>query len=847
MPRIKKKKTVIMKKNLLSILFTAFAILLFAQDKSMEYYFGTSNFDENIPTPKEFLGWQIGDWHLNHDQLTNYCKKLAESSPKITYYEYARSYEQRPLFYLIITSEKNHANLENIRKAQLQMCDADNSGKVNLKDKKIIIYQGFSVHGNEASGGNAAPLAAYNLAASREKETLDLLDEVVVLLDPCFNPDGFHRFSTWVNSHKSMNLNSDRNSREFNEAFPRGRTNHYWFDLNRDWLPLQHPESRGRIREFYKWRPTILTDHHEMGSDRTFFFQPGEPARTNPLTPEMNQILTGKIGEYHAAELDKIGSFYYSHDGFDDFYYGKGSTYPDALGSIGILFEQASSRGHLQETENGELSFPFTIRNQVKTAISTQKAALGLRKELLTYQRDFFNNIKKDAQGGYVFSPKGDKQIMEPLLGILLQHNIEVQAVKSNPEEYYVDVNQPQSRLIRSMFEKNTTFKDSLFYDVSTWNMPLSFNLNFDFVKNMNPSRLAGKVETAVAESKAIELPTKSEYAYLLDWNAYFAPKALNMILKNGLSVKVANKTFSLGNKNYPIGTLMIAAENQPISVNEIHALLTEVANETGVKITPAATGYTPEGIDLGSFHFEKVQNPKAVMPIGSRVSSYGAGEVWHLLDQRFGMNVTMIEKDRFSRVNLDKYNCMILADGNYDDIKGKIQTFVQNGGTLVTIGRGTAWLAGSGLTKIKKKKSPTETIGSSRLPYQQLQGDLRKHLIGGSIIGGKIDLSHPLAFGYDDSNIHLFKTNPTIYEMPKNNYAAPIQYTSAPQVSGYMSKENRELLKNSPGVIVSKLGRGRIVSFADNPIFRAYWYGTNKLFMNSIFFGNMINGQATE
>jgi hypothetical protein len=210
-----------------------------------------------------------------------------------------------------------------------------------------------------------------------------LLNETVILLDPSFNPDGLNRFASWVNTHKSQTLVTDPVSRELNEAWPGGRTNHYWFDLNRDWLYVQHPESQGRIAKFHEWKPNILTDHHEMGSNSTFFFQPGVPSRINPLTPQKNRELTAKIGTFHARYLDKIGSLYFTEEDYDDFYYGKGSTFPDVNGAVGILFEQASSRGHAQETINGVLSFPFTIRNQVTTSFSTLAAARALRTELL--------------------------------------------------------------------------------------------------------------------------------------------------------------------------------------------------------------------------------------------------------------------------------------------------------------------------------------------------------------------------------------------------------------------------------------------------------------------------------
>ena len=511
----------------------------------------------------------------------------------MTYHEYAKSYEDRSLFYLIITSEKNHANLENIRKAHLDFLNPKESAG-NRKDLPIIIYQGFSIHGNEPSGGNAAPLLAYRLAASKSQEVENFLDEIVIILDPCYNPDGFHRFSTWANSHKSFNLNTDPNNREFREVWPRGRTNHYWFDLNRDWLPVQHPESRGRIRTFHQWRPTILTDHHEMGTNSTFFFQPGVPSRTNPLTHPENQVLTGEIGKYHAAALDKLGSLYYSEEGFDDFYYGKGSTYPDALGTIGILFEQGSSRGHKVESENGVLSFPFTIKNQLTTAISTERAAVGLKDKLLNFQRKTQNDFGKDAKGGYVFSTKGDQQIITPFIEMLTEHEIDVYPLKSDfksknngefndENSFYVPLDQPQYRLIKSMFYTNTKFTDSLFYDVSAWNMPMAFNLKSEYTKK---SGLKKKDRFYVDYSNNEVLLNKSNYGYLMHWEDYFSPQALTQILQKGIRAKTAMKTFSLEGVNYPRGTVFIPIQNQNAGSEGVNASLQNIVQNTGVRLS---------------------------------------------------------------------------------------------------------------------------------------------------------------------------------------------------------------------------------------------------------------------
>jgi len=349
------------------LLLNFFCILLSCiatQAQELDYYLPQDvKYNSKIPTPKSILGHEIGEFHVTHDKLVYYLEKLAEVSDRITIQRYAHTYEKRPLLLLTITSIENHSNLETIKKSHRELCDPQKSSFLNTKNMPSVVWQGYSVHGNEASGANAALVLAYYLAAAEGEQIDTMLKNTIILLDPVYNPDGLNRFATWVNMHKSKNLTTDPNSREFNEVWPGGRTNHYWFDLNRDWLLVQHPESQGRIKKFQEWKPNILTDHHEMGSNSTFFFQPGVPQRTNPITPAKNQELTAKIAEFHAKALDKIGSLYYSEESFDDFYYGKGSTYPDVNGGIGILFEQASTRGHAQETQNGILTFPFAIRN----------------------------------------------------------------------------------------------------------------------------------------------------------------------------------------------------------------------------------------------------------------------------------------------------------------------------------------------------------------------------------------------------------------------------------------------------------------------------------------------------
>ncbi|WP_372637791.1 M14 family zinc carboxypeptidase, partial [Fodinibius sp.] len=383
-------------------------------EAAMDYYLPQNvTYDSSVPTPEEVLGTVPGQWHVRHDQLVQYMRVVAEASDRVTLHEFGKTHEDRTLLYLTVTSPENHNNIEEIRRDHLALTDPDQSDELNTETMPVVLYMGYSIHGDEPSGANASMLVAYHLAAAQGAEIEQQLENSVVLLDPSLNPDGLNRFASWANTHKSKNVVSDPNSLELNQRWPGARTNHYWFDLNRDWMLVQHPVSQGRIDNFHRWMPNILTDHHEMGTNSTFFFQPGIQSRTHPITSQENQDLTKAIAEYHADKLNREQHLYYSQESYDDFYYGKGSTYPDVNGGIGILFEQGSSRGHAQESIHGVLKFPFTIKNQFLTSLSTLEAARDLRVDILNYQRDFFEgSLQAGAEApieAYVFGTSYDK------------------------------------------------------------------------------------------------------------------------------------------------------------------------------------------------------------------------------------------------------------------------------------------------------------------------------------------------------------------------------------------------------------------------------------------------------
>ncbi|MEM1324608.1 MAG: M14 family zinc carboxypeptidase [Bacteroidota bacterium] len=853
-----------MKNLLLSFCCLFLTITLSAQIPD-GYYLPDIDYDEDVTSPAEYLGYQVGKWHLTHDQQYGYLRELARTSDRVQLVEYARSYEERPLIYLIITGEENQQNIDELKAQHVQLADADNSRSLNTADMPVVTYQGYNIHGNEPSGGNAAVLYAYYLAAGNSEKVRDQLDNAIVLLDPCYNPDGFHRFSTWVNMHKNENLTSDPQDREYRESWPGARTNHYWFDLNRDWLPVQHPESQGRIRNFYEWRPNVLTDHHEMGSNATFFFQPGIPQRTNPITPQRNQDLTAKIGNYHAKALDEIGSFYYTQESFDDYYYGKGSTYPDANGAIGILFEQSSSRGHLQETRNGLLSFPFTIKNQLVTSISTLDAATGMRTELLDYQRDFFRDAADNGQKakitGYVISETKDKGRLNAFLDIMEQHQVEVYALNKDVrvgeknfksgESFVIPADQAQHTLIRGMFEQSTTFKDSLFYDVSAWTLPLAFNIDFAPLSssNFSKSALGSRFMREDGNSAAASFG-KSELAYLMTWDDYYAPKALNAVLAAGLRAKVATIPFSSGGRDYPYGTIQIQVSQQNLTADEIYQLLQIVAEETSVEIIPATTGLTPSGIDFGSNNFASLEQPKVLLLVGRGVNPYDAGEVWHLLDYRYDIPMSMSEINRLGSIDLSRYNTIVMVDGYYGDISSRgvedLKDWSSNGGTIVAMKGAVRWLNGQSIANVTFK-SGANAKGDARRPYASASADRGSEYIGGAIFESKIDLTHPLFYGYDRELLPVFRRGTLFFEPTNNPYATPAMYTDDPLLAGYIKSNRLEQLKNSATVVVNSNGRGKVICLADNPNFRAFWYGTNKLFANAVFFGNVISRATTE
>jgi hypothetical protein len=825
----------------------------------------------SIPKPEEVTGVRVGERHWYHYEIVNYLDALAEASPRmVALGEHARSYGGRPLVSYALSTSENLARLDEIKRARSAIIDPE--ADVDLTTQPAVLHMMYSIHGNEPSGANATPLVAYYLNAVLDDALLAQLEDVVIIFNPMLNPDGLDRFAYWSNAHRGVNPSFDSNDREHVQSVPNGRTNYYWFDLNRDWLPHQHPESRGRLALFHEWKPNVQLDFHEQGSNSNFFFMPGKPERTNPLTPKINQLLTAKIGEYHAAAFDAEGVRYFTEEGYDDFFMGKGSTYPDLFGTVGILFEQPSSRGAGQSTLNGTLTFPFSISNQFRASLSSVKATADLKDELLDYQRNFYTKQKR-SRGHYLASAEGDSTRLQEFVRILKGHQIEVETLVNDVtaegqlfkagQAIAISLDQPQATYLETLWRAQLEFEENVFYDVSTWTLPWAFNLSH----TREPVRNAKTKALAPAEAGEASALARSPIGYLVDWRDANSPALLYDLLEAGANVRVAKAPFTAlttneGAVNFGYGTLFVAPELQE-SIPEAALSLLNEAVSRGLRIYPAASSYTPEGIDLGSRDFDVLSLPNVVLVTGPGTSAYGTGEIWHLLDTRVDMPITMVDSHNLKRLELDRYTHVIMTTPlRAPGAAAQLDAFVKNGGVLWLQGASTvAWAADEGLTEATWRETPAQRQAAElkrarnnkaspeiqgallpeRKPFSTASDEYAFTLVRGAILQGDLDTSHPLGYGYTSSELAVFRTTNRFMNPSSNAYSSPVVYTDSPLLSGYMSDENRTLVANSAGLVVDERGQGAVVLSLDSPTFRAFWWGTQRLLVNGIFFGDLL------
>ena len=870
-------------KNLIPVLLPLWMLCSAAAaqtpDRASPFYPPEIDFDPDIPRPESVIGHPLGERIARNDLLVRYLRTLAEISPRITVEDIAHTHEGRPILGLTITSPANHRRLDEIKAAHLALSDPNSSQEVEA-DMPVVTWLNYGVHGAEVSSTDSSMAVAYHLAAARGDEIETALERSVIILIAVFNPDGNNRMSAWNHMYGANVPVSDPRHQLHNTFWPGGRTNHYWFDLNRQWLIVQHPEPRGWVAKFHEWRPNITVDYHEMGQNSTYYFHPGAPERTFPYIPRRSMELLDEVAERPRSWLDGEQRLYFNEENYDNYYIGKGSTYPHMHASMGMLFEQAGSEG-LLDTPHGVLSFRDNVRTQYRTSLEMIRAGVEMRGELLRFQRDFSRETTQlaadDEVKAYVFSAPGDPARAYHAIDLLNRHQIGVRRLNgdieadgmrfSSGDSYVVRTDQAQYRMVKALFELITEFEDETFYDVSAWTLPLAFDFAYG---PLDAGAIRGDVIGAEvrAEFPVAPEPAEAGFAYLFSWSNYYAPRALYRLLDAGVRPKLATRPLTVADSGGEAVSLDPGAILVPLGWQggdledaEIHELMRVIAREDGIAAHAVDSAATPvAGMDLGSPNFANITLPTVLLLVGEGIQAYDAGEVWHQLDARMKMPVHMAEKRHIDGLDLNEYSHIVLVGGDHADLSGhtaEIDRWVRRGGTLVGIRQGARWAFDNilhpddasgedGQVEMEARVESDSAPGSGsangaaeveRFDYADKDDIEAQDIIGGAILLGDLDNTHPIGFGIADRAIASHRNTLIAFDPPQNPWASLIRIPDNALLSGFASAENQAALAGKAMAVAERHGAGSVIAFADNPNFRAYFFGTNKLFMNSLFF----------
>lgn len=824
-------------------------------------------YDRSVPTPEEVFGYEIGERPVRHGQMVEYLRQLAEMSDRISVETIGYTHEHRPILFFIVTSPENHANIDAIRAAH----EARRLGEAPADAAPMPIWINYGVHGAESSGMDAAIPTLYHFAAAEDAAVADILDNSVVLITAVFNPDGHTRRIDHVNTFWSYADVTDPAHAQ-HDLWTEARTNHYWFDLNRQWLLLTQPESQAWIAKWHEWKPMVSADYHEMGTDSPFYFHPGEPARRNPLIPETARNLTLGIAAHHARWLDTEARLYTTEENFDNFYIGKGSTYPQINGSLGILFEVGAARGGVIESERGTVTHADNVRTQFRTSLTTIEGALAQRDEITAYQRDYFAETPRlasqDRTRAYVFTARGDTTRTARFVHLLRQHDIDVNALAreitvdgetySPGEAFIVDMNQDQYRMIRGVFDRVTEFEENIFYDVSGWTLPLAYDLDYAALSAGQFNRnLVG--EAANGDVFAAPAPPRASYGYVFSWNESYAPRALYRVLDAGLFARVSREPFSVnttdGDVDFERGAVFVPLDRQEMGGAQIHEIMRTIASEDGIAVRAVTSGFTPTpGRDLGAWNvFSTVERPEVLLLYDDGLARYDAGEVWWTLDYRMRMPVTLRRKDDLSGLDWSRYTHLIIVGGNAtlsESATERVDQWIrEQGGTLIATRQGAYWAQDAflGLEADEDEGEADENVIDQtryvRRDFAEMDLLDAEHVIGGALFETDLDISHPLGFGFLDRSLAVNRnTTATLVRPEGDPYAVVAEYTEEPLLSGYASERRIGEIAGTPAVVAQRHGRGAVILMADNPVFRGTFAGSERLLLNAIFLSGLID-----
>ncbi len=836
-------------------------------------------YDPSIPTPAGVTGYEVGEVIWPHELIVQYVRAVDAASDRLTIEQVSQSHFGRPIFAVYASSPDNLARLDEIKEGRAAVLNGQAPG-VDLGVHQI----NYGVHGSEPSSYDSLPLMLYHLAAAQDEATEALLNDNLVILITTINPDGASRMAHWINSHHAQVAVPLPAHRERKGFFGWGRTNHYFFDLNRQWLPVAQPENRGLVAHMQDWLPLLVVDKHEMGSNATYFFSPAAEDQVNPLFDDEAYEITTDLSETLFDVFDGLGQLSVAREFFPNYYLGYGSSYPTLLGAIPFLFEQSSSRGMVQDTVHGLKRYDETISEQFQAAIALLAAASEQRARLQDFQSRWFasssNKAADNPTKAYVFT-SNDQGRFARFLDLLSAHDIEARFLEADfsvdgqvyaaGRSAIVSLNQPRYALVEGVFAVQDPPEDQVvFYDVSGWTLPHAFGLRHAALN----ARQAGQVRSGEAASvEALPTPAtppapeEGVLAYVIDWSHFNAPRAVNRMLRHELRAKVIPDPVTLetpdGFVDVPRGAVLVPTRRQDLSPEEIYALIVRAAEEDGVTVHAALSSNTPSGSDLGGFDVEALEAPKVLLLTGrgrgsSGVSDNDAGEVWHYLDKMLHIPVTMIDITDVSSSHIADHTHVIAVGGSYsalsDDFVEALKSWIRGGGVFIGTQQGAEWAVAQGLADVAmldvereddEATDEEEDAPPAPVAYEDKLDYDRQERITGAVFAGVIDPTHPLGFGYEGAEIFIHKEGEKGFEPGENPFGLVVRYAEEPLVSGYASATNLERLSGKGMLAAERVGAGSVILFADNPNFRAYWLGTKRLFSNSLFFGTAFSRPA--
>ena len=887
------------------ILIAALALLpsAFAQSaKPFEYWPGTQ-YDAAVPTPKQVLGYEFGDRVTWSGNVIRYFDTLASATPsKIKIWDYAKSWEGRRLVYAAIGSEANIKRIPEIQAAMKKLADprktTASEAKRLIDTMPTIVWLAYGVHGNEISSPDAAMVTAYHLLAARNDATVNsILAHTVVILVPAQNPDGRDRFIHSFETSEGLEPDQNPAAAEHTEAWPAGRTNHYFFDMNRDWLAFTQPETKGHMKALLEWLPQMFVDLHEMGTDSTYYFTPEADPYNPHLTKEQRTFLTW-YGKNNAKYFDKFGFSYFTREAYDAFYPGYGASWPAYFGSLAVTYENGSTRGLIvKKTDESVIDYRTTVRRHFTTSIATCETSAVHRQELLEnfwkYHVTAIDEGSKDAIREYILPRRGNVSNVDKLAQLLSEQGVEVNRAKTAfggypAGSYLIPLAQPAKRLIRTFLdpvvsmddtfikgedERRKRRKGSEIYDVTAWSVPLQYNVE---------CIAAGSSSQGSFElMKANDWPKGSvtgigSVAYLVPWGNSASARFLASALRTGLRVYSSDKAFTLdGGRKYPAGSLILKTADNPA---DLTAKVREIAASSGAEVVGSDTSWVDDGPNFGSRHVTWIRKVKIAMAWDRPTSAGSAGATRFVLERQFGYPVTVVRTQQLANADLTQFQVIILPDTqgeSYSNTLGpngarRLKDWVQSGGTLIGLGGALQFMADpkNNLLAIQQENLATATpaekpatpatpatgagaADTGRVPGKLLakEEDLEKATkaeselpdsLHGVLARVKVDQDLWLTVGVPET-IHALVMGRAIYtplKMDKGYNAASFAGPDQVLASGYIWDEYRKQLAFKPFVVVQKDGRGNLIGFTGDPNYRAYLDGLNLLFLNAVFRG---------